>query len=136
MQVIAADAGALDRIELVAPRSDVEKEFADADVVLSCSLYESFGLAVVEGAAAGCAVVCTDTGVGPELVHDDGRGPGGFLVGLDELEIARALEALDEDRRLCAAMGAVAARRATRFSWDEMTAATLERYEALVRRGP
>ena len=45
--------------------ADVEREFADADVVLSCSLYESFGLAIVEGAAAGCAVVCTDTGVGP-----------------------------------------------------------------------
>lgn len=136
MQGVAADAGALDRVELVAPRGDVEKEFADADVVLSCSLYESFGLAVVEGAAAGCAVVCTDAGIGPELVHDDGRGPGGFVVPLDEHEIARSLDALDEDRPLCAAMGAAAARRATRFSWDEMAAATLERYEALMRRGP
>jgi len=136
MRSIAADYGALDRIEVLPPRTDVELEFADADVVLSCSLYESFGLAVVEGAAAGCAVVCTDTGVGPELVADDGDGPGGFVVPLNEFRIGGALEALDKDREACRAMGAAAARRAERFSWDQMAAATLARYDALLAQGP
>lgn len=135
MRAIAADYGALDRIEVLPPRSDVEREFADADVVLSCSLYESFGLAIVEGAAAGCAVVCTDTGVGPELVADDGDGPGGFVVPLNEFRIGGALEALSADRDLCHRMGQAAAARAARFSWDEMAARTLVRYDALVKRG-
>jgi glycosyltransferase involved in cell wall biosynthesis len=135
MRSIAAEYGALDRIEVLPPRADVEREFADADVVLSCSLYESFGLALVEGAAAGCAVVCTDTGVGPELVADDGAGAGGFVVPLDELRIGGALEALAEDRPMCARMGAAAAARAARFSWDEMTARTLACYDELVKRG-
>jgi glycosyltransferase involved in cell wall biosynthesis len=136
MRAIAADHGALDRIEVLPSRRDVEVEFADADVILSCSLYESFGLATVEGASAGCAVVCTDTGIGPELVHDDGEGPGGFVVALDEFRIGGALEALDEDRAMCRAMGALAARRAARFTWDKMTAATLACYEALVATKP
>lgn len=137
MRSIAADYGALDRIEVLPPRADVEREFADADVVLSCSLYESFGLAVVEGAAAGCAVVCTDTGVGPELVaDDDGAGAGGFVVPLNEFRIGGALEALAEDRSMCRTMGAAAAARAARFSWDEMAARTLACYDELVKRGP
>jgi glycosyltransferase involved in cell wall biosynthesis len=86
---------------------------------------------VVECAASGCAVVCTDTGVGPELVVDDGEGPGGYVVELDDVRIAGVLDALDVDRATCRAMGAAAARRAARFSWDEMTARTLARYDAL-----
>jgi glycosyltransferase involved in cell wall biosynthesis len=135
MRSIAAECGALDRIEVLPPRADVEREFADADVVLSCSLYESFGLALVEGAAAGCAVVCTDTGVGPELVADDGAGAGGFVVPLDEFRIGAVLQALAEDRSMCKRMGAAAAERATRFSWDEMTSRTLACYDELVKRG-
>jgi glycosyltransferase involved in cell wall biosynthesis len=131
MRGLAADCGALERIEFVGRRRDVEVEYARADVILSCSLYESFGLAVVEGAASGCAVVCTDTGVGPELVVDDGEGPGGYVVELDDVRIAGVLDALDVDRATCRAMGAAAARRAARFSWDEMTARTLARYDAL-----
>ena len=107
------------------PRADVEREFADADVVLSCSLYESFGLAVVEGAAAGCAVVCTDTGVGPELVaDDDGAGAG---------RLRRAAQRVPHRRRARGARAPIASsagrwarrprRRAARFSWDEMARA-------------
>jgi glycosyltransferase involved in cell wall biosynthesis len=136
MRSIASDFGALDRIEVLPPRVDVEREFADADVVLSCSLYESFGLALVEGAAAGCAVVCTDTGVGPELVADDGEGPGGFVVPLNEFRIGGALEALAQDRSLCRRMGKAAAARAARFTWEEMTARTLACYDELVKRRP
>jgi glycosyltransferase involved in cell wall biosynthesis len=137
MRSIAAAYGALDRIEVRPHRVDIEREFADADVVLSCSLYESFGLALVEGAASGCAVVCTDTGVGPELVaDDDGNGAGGVLVGLDEVRIGGALDALAQDRALCRKMGEAAAVRAARFSWDQMTSRTLALYDELVKRGP
>ena len=133
MRDLAASVGAADRVELVAPRDDVEQEFARADVVLSCSLHESFGLAVVEGAAGGCAVVCTATGVGPELVEGDegDDGAGGIVVPRDEATIAAALEGLDADRATCRSMAAVASRRAARYRWDAMTQGTLARYAAL-----
>jgi glycosyltransferase involved in cell wall biosynthesis len=131
MHELAASTGADDRVELLGHRTDVADLFLSADVVLSCSAYESFGLALVEGAAAGCAVVCTSTGVGPELCADEGTGPGGIVIDRDEADIARALERLDADRALCRAMGAVAATHASRYSWDSMAEATLRLYGEL-----
>jgi glycosyltransferase involved in cell wall biosynthesis len=128
MDVLAAEHGAGDRIELLGHLDDVLPVLSWADVVLSCSLHESFGLALVEGAAARCAVVCTETGVGPELVGDDGNGPGGVVVARDAATIAQLLDELDEDRARCVAMGERARDRALRFTWDEMVRSTLAAY--------
>jgi glycosyltransferase involved in cell wall biosynthesis len=136
MRRLAESLGAADRIELLGHVRDVWDELAAADVVLSCSAHESFGLAVAEGAAAGCAVVCTDTGVGPELCADEGSGPGGIVVDADERSIAAALDRLDADRAACRAMGGVARQRTARFSWDAMAMSTLALYDELIARGP
>jgi glycosyltransferase involved in cell wall biosynthesis len=134
MRSLASTLGASDRVALLGHVADVGPELADADVVLSCSAHESFGLSLVEGAASGCAVVCTDTGVGPELCEDDGGGPGGVVVTADEGAIAAVLDGLDADRDPCLAMGRVAAARAQRFSWDQMAAQTLAVYRELLGR--
>lgn len=135
MRALAAGMGAAERVELLGHRLDVAPEYAAADVVLSCSAHESFGLSLVEGAASGCAVVCSPTGVGPELVGDD-REPGGIVVAPDADEVAAVLERLDADPAACAAMGAAAARRAARFSFEEMAARTLALYEQLAGGAP
>ncbi len=135
MSELARSLDSADRVELLGHRSDVWAELLAADVVLSCSAHESFGLAVAEGAAAGCAVVCTNTGVGPELCLDDGGGPGGMVVEATEGAITEALERLDADRALCRAMGGVASSHATRFSWDSMAASTLGLYDELTKQG-
>jgi glycosyltransferase involved in cell wall biosynthesis len=131
MSALATAHGAAKRIELLGHVDDVLGVLTWADVVLACSVHESFGLALVEGAAARCAVVCTETGVGPELVGDDGDGPGGAVVPRDAAAIAQLLDELDEDRVRCGAMGEAARRRAIRFTWDEMARATLAAYTAL-----
>jgi glycosyltransferase involved in cell wall biosynthesis len=131
MRELAASMGADGRVELLGHRSDVGEVLFSADVVLSCSVHESFGLALVEGAAAGCAVVCTDTGVGPELCADDGAGSGGIVVDRNEAAVSAALECLDADRSRCRAMGSVAASHARRYSWDAMADATLGLYREL-----
>ncbi|HUD70033.1 MAG TPA: glycosyltransferase [Acidimicrobiales bacterium] len=136
MRELARSLGAADRVELLGHRSDVWAELWAADVVLSCSAHESFGLAVAEGAAAGCAVVCTNTGVGPELCADVGGGPGGVVVDADERAISGALERLDADRATCRAMGAIASSHASRYSWDAMAASTLAVYDELIKQGP
>lgn len=136
MRGLAASLGAASRVELLGHQPDVSAELGSADVVLSCSAHESFGLAIAEGAAAGCAVVCTDTGVGPELCADDGEGPGGIVVDPDEVAIARALDRLDADRATCRAMGRVARGHAEGFSWDAMAASTLALYDELMTGSP
>ncbi len=123
--------GARERVELLGHLDDVAGLLSWADVVLSCSAHESFGLALVEGAAAGCAVVCTDTGIGPELV---GAGDGGVVVARDPREVAHALEALDADPAGCRSLGETARARAQRFTWDAMAEATLALYEQLASR--
>jgi len=136
MRRLAASLGAAGRIQLVGHVPDVAAELFDADVVLSCSAHESFGLALVEGAAAGCAIVCTPTGVGPELVGaespGEGGASGGAVVGADVEEIAGVLEALDADPAACHEQGRAAARRASRFTWDHMAASTLRLYDELL----
>jgi glycosyltransferase involved in cell wall biosynthesis len=136
VRALAASLGVADRVVAVGHVDDVAPELRDADVVLSCSLHESFGLALVEGAAAGCAVVCTDTGVGPELVGGHEGEPGGHVVEGDPASVADALEALDADRRTCRAMGGAASARAARYDWDAMADATLARYRVLARDAP
>lgn len=131
MQKLAERLGVADRVDLLGHVDDLAPLLAGSDVVLSCSAQESFGLALVEGAAAGCAVVCTETGVGPELV---GPGDGGEVVGRDARSVAAALQRLDEDPTTCAAMGAIASVRARQFTWDAMADATLALYERLARR--
>jgi glycosyltransferase involved in cell wall biosynthesis len=129
MRRLATQLGAADRVELVGHLSDVASGLTGADVVLSCSAHESFGLSLVEGAAARCAVVTTSTGIGPELVG--ASGDGGVLIGRDPKEIARALDELDADPARCTSMGEVAAKRAASFTWDRMAASTLALYRSL-----
>lgn len=129
MRALAAARGAAGRVTLLGHVADVAPLYVASDVVLSCSAHESFGLALVEGAAAGCAVVSTDTGVGPELVGPDGTG--GVLVPREPQAIAAVLDRLDADRGGCIAMGAVAAQRAQHYTWDRMASLTLEAYAAL-----
>ena len=45
-----------------------------ADLFLSSSVYEGYGMAVVEAAAVGCPVLMTDTGVAGEIIKDGENG--------------------------------------------------------------
>lgn len=59
--------------------SNIEKWYAEADVVVVCSRAEAFGRVTVEAQLAGCIVVGADCGATCELI-DDGRN--GYLYEL------------------------------------------------------
>lgn len=50
-------------------QNDVVSFYKTADVFLSTSWYEGFGLSMVEAALAGCVVVATDAGIAPMLTR-------------------------------------------------------------------
>lgn len=94
------------------------------------SLYEGFGLPVLEAQAARCPVICSNATCLPEVVGDsallfDPRSPRALLERMELLE--------DEGmRRQIVAAGE---RNITRFRWEETARRWLELADEVYRRG-
>jgi D-inositol-3-phosphate glycosyltransferase len=129
---LASALGVSERVMLFPPmpQSSLVDVYAAADVVLVPSRSESFGLVALEAQACGTPVVAAEVG-GLRYVVDD--GVTGFLVeGHDPSDHADRLLALLRDPGLQARMGAEAARRAPRFTWDATTQRVLGVYRELL----
>lgn len=97
-----------------------------ADVVGVPSYNESFGLVALEGQACGRPVVATDVGGLRHAVRDQRTGL--LVAGQDASLWANALAAVLDDPERSARMRLAAAAHASRFSWDNSAAATLDAY--------
>lgn len=104
-----------------------------ADLFAYPSLYEGFGLPVLEAMACGVPVVASNAASLPEVVGD-----AGIQVNpLDERALSEAMARVLGDAELSSALGAAGLERARHFSWKTMAAQTLEAYEqALPRAHP
>ncbi|MBA3528917.1 MAG: D-inositol-3-phosphate glycosyltransferase [Propionibacteriaceae bacterium] len=108
------------------PRNELFRWYCASDVVGVPSYNESFGLVALEAQACGRPVVATNVG-GLRHAVDDGQT--GLLVGgHDPDHCASALAAVLDDQPLKARLGANAGVHASRYSWDNSAAATLEAY--------
>lgn len=97
-------------------------------VFVSAARYEPFGLAVLEAAAAGCALVLTDIPTFRELWE----GAAQFVRPGDERGFAAAIESIvgDTTRRL--ALGSAAQQRAMRYTPAAMAAGMAAIYNAVL----
>lgn len=118
------------------PRLEVDelvRLYNTAQVVVSPSLYEGFGLPAAEAMACGAAVVATTAGAFPEFI-DDGR-TGVLVPPGDAPALASAIRALLADEQRCAAMGVEASRDIrTRFTWERTARQTVALYEEVLAR--
>jgi UDP-glucose:(heptosyl)LPS alpha-1,3-glucosyltransferase len=134
----ASDNGVGDLIDFMGPDHEPARWYRGADLFLSCSVYETFSLAMVEAAAAGLPVVSTAVGVAHDLVcggHVDDE-PAGMVVERDPLTFGRAITALAKNQCMREKMGAVGLRRAQAYSWDHVAQKVGEVYvEILTRNG-
>jgi len=94
LQSLARDLGFAARLR-VNSADDVAPYFHAADVYMSASSTESFGLANLEALCAGVPAICSAIGGVPEVV-----GGGGWLVPNDTDTLTRALSELVNDRVL------------------------------------
>jgi glycosyltransferase involved in cell wall biosynthesis len=95
------------------PDDELPALYAKARLLLMPSLYEGFGLPVLEAMASGTPVVAANRGALPETAGD-----AALVVEPDEFAEA-ALEALDDERLIAAGL-----ERAARFSWDRTASET------------
>jgi glycosyltransferase involved in cell wall biosynthesis len=134
----ASDHGVEDLIDFIGRDSEPARWYRGADLFLSCSVYETFSLAMVEAAAAGLPVVSTAVGVAHELVFG-GEGSeerAGVVVERDPLAFGRVIDLLAKDQGMRERMGAVGLRRAQAYSWDHVAQKVGEVYgEILTRNG-
>lgn len=112
------------------PHEELPQAYAAADVLLTPSRSESFGLAALEAQACGIPVVAADVGGLPYVVAD---GESGFLVpGHDPGAYAMRLLLILTDRDLAARLSAGGRVHASSYSWDVTTERMLSVYEELV----
>jgi alpha-1,3-rhamnosyl/mannosyltransferase len=105
---------------------DLAGLLAGADVLLYPTLYEGFGLPVVEAMACGTPVLTSSTSALQEIA-------GGYAYLVDPMDldaIARGIVALTTDEKLRSDFRALGRKRALDFSWDKAAEKTLEVYRA------
>ncbi len=132
LRELVAKLGLEDRVELAGFRSDVEAELADLDVLVHASVSpEPFGQVVVEGLAAGLAVVASDAGGPAEIIRP---GVDGLLCPPGDVDaLAEALDRLLGDAELRGALGAAGRARAESYAPKVIAPEMLEVYSRITR---
>jgi glycosyltransferase involved in cell wall biosynthesis len=132
MRSIAGHAGLVRRLGHV-PDADLPALYAGAALFAYPSLYEGFGLPVLEAMAAGTPVLTSDVSSLPEVAGD-----AALLVDPEDAgAIGDALTRLVEDRELADRLRRQGRLRASHYTWERTAELTVEAYrEALGSQGP
>ncbi len=124
---LASALGMADRIHWLGWRSDAADLMAAFDLLLAPSLWEGFGLVLLEAMARRVPVIASRVGAIPEVIV---HGESGILIEpRDVAALAQAMARLLDDRALRKYMGLLgAARLEERFSIERMVEGTIAVY--------
>jgi glycosyltransferase involved in cell wall biosynthesis len=111
----------------VAP-DDLEALYAQADVLATATLYEGFGLPVLEAMARGVLVACSDLPVLREVAGDDAE----LLDPHDPASVAAAVRRLLSDDADLERRRAAGRERAARYTWSAAATRTLRVFDEAV----
>src|SRR5262249_3648003 len=118
--------GRIVRTGLLAP-DELDAVLSSAAVLCYPSLYEGFGLPILEAMSRGVPVVASNTSSIPEVAGD-----AAILVDpLDVGSLAAALVKVLSDEQTAADLAQRGRERAKRFSWNATAQATLQVYKEL-----
>jgi glycosyltransferase involved in cell wall biosynthesis len=111
------------------PAPDLVPLYAAATAFVFPSLYEGFGLPVLEAMACATPVICSNTSSLPEVAGD-----AALLVDArDAAALADAIERVLADDDLCRRMRELGLAQAGRFSWERNAEQTLALYRRCVQ---
>jgi glycosyltransferase involved in cell wall biosynthesis len=110
------------------PDEDLVMIYNLATVAILPSLYEGFGLPVLEAMACGCPVITSKEGSLPEVAGD-----AAFYVDAYNVEnIAAGIKEVFENKQLQETLRAKGGENAKRFSWKKTAAETIRVYEGVL----
>jgi alpha-1,3-rhamnosyl/mannosyltransferase len=118
-----------DRVRFLGPVDDADLPalYSGCTLFVFPSLYEGFGLPVLEAMACGAPVACSDASSLPEVAGDAAL----LFDPLDVDAIAAALQRGIEDADLRRSLAEQSLARAAHFSWARTAAETLEIYRQM-----
>jgi glycosyltransferase involved in cell wall biosynthesis len=113
----------------IVPEEDLPALYAGADAFLYPTLYEGFGLPVIEAMACGTPVLTSSTSALQEIA-------GGYAYLADPMDveaIARGIVTLTTDGKIRSDFRELGKKRSLDFSWDKAAERTLEVYASALR---
>ncbi len=132
LQNLADQAGVGDSVKFTG-RVDVielERLLSRANLFVSGSSYEGYGLSTIEAMSSGTVPVVTRVGIHPELIRN---GKSGFLVDNDAVSLANGLRlALDVEPSALAMMGQQAREISEQCTWGRAVHAYLDIYDSVL----
>lgn len=128
---MAEPLGVASRVIFTGPSSQVERYYAAADIFALPTLYEPFGLVIVEAMASGLPVVTSRQAGAADCITP---GKSGLLLDdpADPREVAAKLTQLIGQSRLRQRMGRAARKAVEGLSWDEVARRVLDIYYQVV----
>ena len=107
--------------------------YASCDVFVLPTIYEAFGLTIIEAMASGLPIITSRSAGAADFITD---GIDGLLLNdpTDINDLAAKIESLLSNAKLRRAMGQCARRTAEKLSWDRVAQKTLEVYNSVLER--
>ena len=110
------------------PQEDLEAVYAAASIFVYPSLYEGFGLPVLEAMARGIPVVTSDT----SSLREVGEGVALLVDPEDTMELGKAMRRLIYDKSMRKELSELGREKAVGYSWERTAALTLEAYNGML----
>lgn len=128
LKELAAELGVEARVRFIGFRNDMPRVMSAADVLVSSSRWEGFGMVILEGMALGLPVVATAVGGVTELIQDQ---VSGVLVPSENPDaLADALGRVLMNREWATQLGCFGQQRAERFTPQAQVPLLIEVYQA------
>ena len=111
------------------PDLEMKKVYSQAMAVVYPSLYEGFGIPILEGMTCGTPVLTANRSSMPEVAGDAAMLFDPFSIE----EITNAIETVSENSTLRSEMIRKGLKRASQFSWKKSSQMTYEVYRSVAR---